>query len=595
MEGIIDYKCDDSVAIPKTDKYIKTSRGQRRLCKTTTGWKLLVKWRDQNESWVKLSELKESHPVETAEFAKSRGIDDEPAIAWWVPHTLKKRNAIISAMKMRLQRTTHKYGIEIPTSVDHAMEIDRKNGNRKLKDALTLEMFNVGVAFEILEEGQAAPQGWNKAPGHLIWDVKMDDTRKARWVLDGHKTPDPIRSTFTGVVSWESVQIAFTYAALNDLQVFAANIRNPYLQVPSSQKDYVVCGPEFGIENIGKVALIHRALYGGKSAGRDFRNHLRSCMHHLNFQCCPADPHVWMRLAKKRDGSPCYDYVLLYMDDALVFSDNAESILRNEIGRYFGLKEASIGPPKMYLGAGIRKVKLDNGMEAWAASSSQYVQAVLLNVEEYIEKSQHKRWRIPNKVERPMRSTYCPELDVSEELSSYYQSLIGILRWIVELGRVDICLEVSMMSSHLALPRKGHMEQVMQIFGYLRKYHNAELVFDPSNPLINELDFEKKDWASSEFGHVEGKEDLPPNMPEPRGLGFMIVAKVDADHASDTVTRRSRTGILVYLNCSLIHWWSKKQASIESSSFGAEFIVMKQCCEYLHGAQIQATYDGDTM
>ena len=186
-----------------------------------------------------------------------------------------------------------------------------------------------------------------------------------------------------------------------------------------------------------------------------------------------------------------------------------------------------------------------------------------------------------------MRSTYQPELDVSEELSpldaSYYQSLIGILRWIVELGCIDICLEVSMMLSHLALPRKGHTDQVMQIFGYLKKYHNVELVFDPSDPMINEQDFERRDWVSSESGHVEDKEELPPNMPEPRGMGFTIVAKVDADHASDTVTRRSRTGILVYLNCLLVHWWSKKQASIKSSSFGAEFIVMKQCCEYLRG------------
>ena len=172
---------------------------------------------------------------------------------------------------------------------------------------------------------------------------------------------------------------------------------------------------------------------------------------------------------------------------------------------------------------------------------------------------------------------------LSSSDASYYQTLIGILWWIVKLGRVDVCLEVSMMSSHLALPRKGHMEQVMQIFGYLRKYHNAELVFDPSDPTINEQDFERRDWASSEFGHVEDKEDLPPNMPEPRALGFTIVAKIDADHASHTVTRRSRTGILVYLNCSLIHWWSKTQASIESTSFGAEFIAMKQCCEYLCG------------
>ena len=401
MEGIIDYKCDDSLAIPKTDKYITTARGQRRLCKTTAGWKLLVKWRDQSESWVKLSELKESHPVETAGFAKSRGIDDKSAFAWWVPHTLKKRNAFISAMKTRLRKTTHKYGIKISPSIDHAMEIDRKMKNTMWKDALALEVFNVGVAFEILEEDQAAPPGWNKASG-LIWDVKMDFTRKARGFLDGHKTPDPIGSTFAGVVSRESVRIAFTYTALNDLQVFAADICNAYLQAPSSQKDYVVCGPEFGIANIGKVALIHRALYGGKCAGQDFRNHLRSCMHHLDFRSCPADPDVWIRPVKNGDGSPYYDYVLLYVDDALVISDNAESILRNEIGRYFELKEVSIGPPKMYLGAGIRKVKLDNGMDAWAATSFQYVQATVRNVEEYIEKSHHKRWKIPNKVEAPM-------------------------------------------------------------------------------------------------------------------------------------------------------------------------------------------------
>ena len=183
MEGIIDYKHDDLIATPKAEKYITTGSGQRRLWKTTAGWKLLVKWKDESESWVKLYELKESHPVETAEFAKSRGIDDEAAFIWWVPHTLRKRNAIILAVKMRLQKTTHKYGIEIPTSVEHAMEINQKNGNTMWRDALALEMFNVGVAFEILEEDQPAPAGWKKASRHLIWDVKMDFTRKARWVL----------------------------------------------------------------------------------------------------------------------------------------------------------------------------------------------------------------------------------------------------------------------------------------------------------------------------------------------------------------------------------------------------------------------------
>ena len=72
-------------------------------------------------------------------------------------------------------------------------------------------------------------------------------------------------------------------------------------------------------------------------------------------------------------------------------------------------------------------------------------------------------------------------------------------------------------------------------------------------------------------------------MPQSRGMGFVISALVDADHASDTVTRRSRTGFLVYLNSSLTYWFSKKQNSCESSTFGSEFIAMKQCCEYLRG------------
>ena len=160
-----------------------------------------------------------------------------------------------------------------------------------------MEMYNIGVAFEILEDEKTAPAGHTKVPGHLIWSVKMDFTRKARWVLDGHKTPDPVGSKYAGVVSRESVRIPFTYAALNELDVCMADIRNAYLQSPTSQKHYIIFAPEFGMENVGKVAIMHRAVYGGKMSRRDFRNHLRSCMHFINFTSCPADPDIWMRPA----------------------------------------------------------------------------------------------------------------------------------------------------------------------------------------------------------------------------------------------------------------------------------------------------------
>jgi hypothetical protein len=88
MREIIDYKRDEATAVPIHDKYLTTRSGQRRLRKTTQGWSFLVSWKDGTESWVKLAELKDSYPMELAEFAKARSIADEPAFAWWVPGPL---------------------------------------------------------------------------------------------------------------------------------------------------------------------------------------------------------------------------------------------------------------------------------------------------------------------------------------------------------------------------------------------------------------------------------------------------------------------------------------------------------------------------
>jgi hypothetical protein len=292
----------------------------------------------------------------------------------------------------------------------------------------------------------------------------------------------------------------------------------------------------------------------------------------------------------RSNGREYYEYLLLYTDDALCISENAEAVLQTALGQYFPLKEKSIGPPKVYSGGHVRKVQLENGIECWAFGSLQYVKSAVTNVEAYLTKQAkllNSKWKLPRKAETPMQTSYRPELDVSPELeptkAAYYQSLIGVLRWMVELGRVDICLECSMLSSHLALPREGHRNQVFHIFTYLGKYHNTELVFDSSDPCVEGSNFELKDWTSSEFGHLQGDEELPPNMPQPGGLGFIMSAKVDADHASDSITRRSRTGFLVCLNLALIYWSSRKQNSVALSSFGLEFSAMKQCCEYLRG------------
>ena len=407
-------------------------------------------------------------------------------------------------------------------------------------------------------------------------------TRKARWVKDGHKTPTPELSTYAGVVSRESVRSALTYAALNGINVMAADIKNAYLQAPSSEKHYVICGREFGLEHVGKVALIRRALYGGKSSGADFWKHLRSCMTHLKFEPCKGDGDVWMRKALKDDGTPYWEYVLLYVDDALCISMNPKQVLENEIGKYFLIKPGSVGPPKLYLGNKVSQVTLENGVQAWSFSSSQYVQNAVSNIEKFLHKIGKS---LPKRATAPFTTGYRPEIDVSQELdppyASYYQSLIGILRWIVELGRVNITAEVSMMASCMALPRQGHLDQLFHIFAFLKNKHNAEMVFDPSEPVIDETLFPQEDWTNTVYGQCS--EDIPSNIPEPRGFGFKMRAYVDSDHAGDSITRRSRTGFMIFLNNSPIYWTSKKQGSIETSSFGSEFIAMKACCEYIRG------------
>eukprot|EP00957_Ditylum_brightwellii_P015527 1170446-Ditylum_brightwellii.AAC.1 len=75
--------------------------------KTTVGWSLLVKWKNNSESWIPLKDMKESHPVETAEYVKAQGIADEPAFCWWVPYTLRKRDVILAKVKAQVRKTTH--------------------------------------------------------------------------------------------------------------------------------------------------------------------------------------------------------------------------------------------------------------------------------------------------------------------------------------------------------------------------------------------------------------------------------------------------------------------------------------------------------
>jgi len=136
----------------------------------------------------------------------------------------------------------------------------------------------------------------------------------------------------------------------------------------------------------------------------------------------------------------------------------------------------------------------------------------------YLTNLGDKIWSMPKKAANPFPGDYEPELDttltLNPELLSWYASLIGMLRWMVEIGRVNIVTEVSKMASQMASPREGHLDELMHIFGFLRINHNSRMVYDPLYPTIDMNVFKPNNWKSF-YGNVE--ESIPSNVPEPRG------------------------------------------------------------------------------
>ena len=105
----------------------------------------------------------------------------------------------------------------------------------------------------------------------------------------------------------------------------------------------------------------------------------------------------------------------------------------------------------------------------------------------------------------------------------------------VELGRVDIITELSLLSSHMALPREGHLDTFFHVYSYLKANHNSWMAFDPTYPEIDMSSFTKHKWTNF-YGEVE--EAVPPNAPEARGKEVDICLNADSDHANDKLTQR---------------------------------------------------------
>lgn len=541
------------------------------------GWFLKILWKSGEITWEPLSSIKEDLPFEAAQYAADNDLLREKAFAKWAPYILRKANRWIRAAKRRKKNNRYKFGIEVPRNVAHALELDRQNGNNLWRDAIAAEMKTLTDmnVFEILERGAKAPKDFKMIPMWIIFDVKMGTfRRKARLVAGGHTTAPPEADTYSSVASKESVRLSFFLAQHNEMDLLSVDITNAYVNAKCREKVATIAGPEFG-EYEGYVVIIRKALYGLKSSGAAWHAHLSENLRLMRFIPSRADPDMWMRHATHGDGTEYYEYLVCYVDDLIIVSYKAKEVIQEVRDCGYELKGGDA--PETFLGATIGRHTFQDGTSTWYQSAEEYLKNAIKTVESKLGKPLQ-----PGKISTPLEPTYHPEVDITplldDDRANYYQSMIGILLWASELGRIDITQEVGLMARFGALPREGHYDAVIRIFCYLKKHLKSRLVYDTEVKDVSDIAFTRCNWDEQ---YPEAAETLPYDTPKPLGKPVKVTVFCDASHADCLVTRRSTTGILIFVNGTPIRWYSKRQNTVESSTYGSEFVAMRIATEML--------------
>jgi hypothetical protein len=143
----------DKTALQRGDIVAESESRNQRPIYMTKGWHICVAWKDGSTSWHPLSDIKNSYPVQLAQYVIQNNLQDEPAFHWWVKMTLKKRESFIKATKSRYAKRTYKFGIRVPKTVEEALAIDKATNTTFWYDAIQKEMKNNRLAFKFLEDG----------------------------------------------------------------------------------------------------------------------------------------------------------------------------------------------------------------------------------------------------------------------------------------------------------------------------------------------------------------------------------------------------------------------------------------------------------
>ena len=286
----------------------------------------------------------------------------------------------------------------------------------------------------------------------------------------------------------------------------------------------------------------------------------------MGFSPSKADTDLWLK-----DCETHYEYIARYVDDILIFSKQPDKLL-DCLKVTYPLQ--GVGIPEYYLGGDFKIYRRPTGEETITFCAKTYI----TNVCERIE---HLMGEKLKGYDMPMAFNDHPENDdsglLNQDEHSRYRMLIGCGQWAITLGRFDVMFAIQTMARFTAAPKQGHLQRMLRIFGYLKHYSQYGIMIDTKEKLLpTTMENIEVNWEEQYPG---AKEELPPDMPIPKGKSIMINVYVDADHAHDQDTRRSVTGFILFINNTPVKWYSKHQNTVETSTYGAELVALRIAVE----------------
>jgi hypothetical protein len=304
-------------------------------------------------------------------------------------------------------------------------------------------------------------------------------------------------------------------------------------------------------------------------------------MHDLGFKQCKAENDVWMRPSKDRS---CYEYVATYVDDLMIAMKDPKEFC-GTLKKRFGFKLKGDGVIDYHLG--LNYIREKDG--TLSTKPIKYIDKMMATFKECFPEE-----GTPKKAKSPLDKGDHPEIDTSDLCNAdeikIYLKMVGQVMWLVSLGRFDVLSAIITMSRFRAAPRKGHLNRLKRIYGYIKETRDGGIRIRTEIPDLSAYPENNHDWARSIYGQV--KEEIPDDAPERLGKPIKLTTYVDANLYHDMVTGRALTTILHFINKTPFDWYTKRQATAESATFSSEFIAARIAVDQIVDIRLTMRYFG---